>query len=154
MVIKHIPIKPSAGFNLIEMMVVMAIVAILANIAYSSYQDSVIKSRRADGKHALHLAVTHQEKYYLAANAYSLDMSNIGGEYSLDGFYRLNVENRLADVTCAPTNTSPAEAQCYTLTAEPQGVQEIDQDCKKMVIDSLGRKTASDGSRDTTGTCW
>ena len=38
------------GFTLIELMVTVAIVGILASIAYPSYQDSVMKSRRADVK--------------------------------------------------------------------------------------------------------
>jgi len=38
------------AFTLIELMVTVAIVGILASIAYPSYQDSVRKSRRADVK--------------------------------------------------------------------------------------------------------
>ena len=40
--------KKSAGFTLIEMMIVVAIIGILAAIAYPSYQQYVIKSKRAD----------------------------------------------------------------------------------------------------------
>jgi len=37
-----------AGFTLIELMIVLAVVAVLATIAYPMFQDSVRKSRRAD----------------------------------------------------------------------------------------------------------
>ena len=43
----------SHGFTLIELMIVVAIVAILASIAYPSYKDSVLKSRRAEARTAL-----------------------------------------------------------------------------------------------------
>ncbi|MBT5967504.1 MAG: prepilin-type N-terminal cleavage/methylation domain-containing protein, partial [Gammaproteobacteria bacterium] len=41
------------GFTIIELMITVAIIGILASIAYPSYQESVYKSRRADGKGAL-----------------------------------------------------------------------------------------------------
>ncbi|MCP4091353.1 MAG: prepilin-type N-terminal cleavage/methylation domain-containing protein, partial [Gammaproteobacteria bacterium] len=43
----------SRGFTLIELMIVVAIVGILAAIAYPSYQEQVRKSRRADANGAL-----------------------------------------------------------------------------------------------------
>ena len=42
--------KINRGFTLVELMIVVAIVAILAAIGYPSYQNSVQKSRRADGR--------------------------------------------------------------------------------------------------------
>jgi type IV pilus assembly protein PilE len=41
------------GFTLIEVMIVVAIVGILAAVAYPSYQDHVRKSRRAEAQSAL-----------------------------------------------------------------------------------------------------
>jgi len=35
------------GFTLIELMIVVAVIAVLAAIAYPSYQEYVIRSRRA-----------------------------------------------------------------------------------------------------------
>ena len=40
-------IKDEKGFTLLELMIVVGIIAILASIAYSSYRNQVIKSRRA-----------------------------------------------------------------------------------------------------------
>ncbi len=55
--------KRIAGFTLIELMIVVAIVSILAAIAYPSYTDSVRKSRRAEAMTALYGIQLAQEKW-------------------------------------------------------------------------------------------
>ena len=52
------------GFTLIELMIAVAIVGILAGIAYPSYQDSVRKSRRADAQGALLGFANAMERYF------------------------------------------------------------------------------------------
>lgn len=60
----------SAGFTLIELMVVIAIVAILAGIAYPSYQESVRNAKRAEAKAVLLEIMQQQERYYTQHNTY------------------------------------------------------------------------------------
>jgi type IV pilus assembly protein PilE len=56
--------KITSGFTLIEVMIVAAIVAIVAAMAYPSYQDSVRKSRRADAKAVMVEAAQWMERFY------------------------------------------------------------------------------------------
>lgn len=65
--------RAAKGFTLIELMIVVAIVAILAAIAYPSYQDSVRKGRRAEGKEALLRIQLAQEKFRVNNAAYAAD---------------------------------------------------------------------------------
>jgi len=58
------------GFTLIELMITVAIVGILAGIAYPSYQDSVRKSRRADAQGALLGFANAMERYFTVNNSY------------------------------------------------------------------------------------
>ena len=58
------------AFTLIELMIVVAIIGILASIAYPNYQDSVKKSRRADAKAALLGLANAMERYYTENNTY------------------------------------------------------------------------------------
>lgn len=58
------------GFTLIELMIVVAIVAILASIAYPAYTNSVLKGKRAQGRTALAELMQQQERYMTQRNCY------------------------------------------------------------------------------------
>jgi len=58
------------GFTLMELMIVVAIVGILASIAYPSYVDSVLKGKRAEGRAALADLMQQQERYMTQRNCY------------------------------------------------------------------------------------
>lgn len=62
--------KSSAGFTLIELMIVVAILGILASIAYPSYQESIRKTQRAEGRTALLQVLQQQERYMTQNNTY------------------------------------------------------------------------------------
>ena len=63
-------LKRQRGFTLMEVMITVAIIGILAAIAFPSYQDSMRKSRRTDGKNALSQAAANMERYYSENNGY------------------------------------------------------------------------------------
>lgn len=53
-----------AGFTLIELMITVAIVAILASVAYPSYKEYVAKSRRSEARTVLSSAQQWMERFY------------------------------------------------------------------------------------------
>lgn len=64
------------GFTLVELMIVVAIVGILAALAYPSYRQSIIRADRSDGRLALQEVRMAQERYKLVpGNAYTADLS-------------------------------------------------------------------------------
>lgn len=68
----------SRGFTLIELMITVALVGILAAVAYPAYTDSVLKSRRATARTALAELLQQQERYKTQRNCYIGFTTNSG----------------------------------------------------------------------------
>lgn len=130
------------GFTLIELMIVVAIIAILAAIALPSYSRYVMRSRRASGHDVLMLVATAQERYYTNHNQYTTSLSDLGfNTTSLTGeggYYLVSL------VGGATTNS-------FTLQAAPQGAQ-VNDACKNLTLTNAGVKSQT--GDESNGKCW
>lgn len=128
------------GFTLIELMIVVAVVAILAAIAIPSYQNQVQKTRRADAQTGLLQAAQALERCFTRTNTYEgcALPEYRDGRTSPDGFYAISF------VEDEPTATT------FELQAVPLGRQ-VNDNCKTFTLDSLGRRGAGGGEGDR---CW
>jgi type IV pilus assembly protein PilE len=70
--------RGSGGFTLIELMITVAIVGILAAVAYPSYADYVRKGKRATAQAALMDIASRQQTYLLDRRAYTDSLSTLG----------------------------------------------------------------------------
>ncbi len=59
------------GFTLIELMITVAVVGILAAVAYPAYTNQIAKGRRAECRAGLFMAMQQQERYFTQYNAYA-----------------------------------------------------------------------------------
>lgn len=130
------------GFSLIELMITIAIVAILAAVALPAYQDQIRKSKRAEAQNLLLEAASKQQRYFSNNMTYALDMKTLGysknNEPSESGAYKIKVKNG-------------ATATSYELVATAQGDQKNDG-CKNLTITHAGEKGET-GSL-TVQDCW
>lgn len=131
----------SHGFTLIEIMIVIAIAAILAAIAIPSYNDYVTTTRRSDAQIALMDLSTRLERFFNENNTYvGAAIPAIYPATSPEGFYNLQI-----------TNTA---ATSYNIQAVPQGAQATDDTlCATLTFNSLGQKSAT-GSASNPLDCW
>ena len=71
------PRRQAAGFTLIELMVVVAVVAILGTIAVSTYRSYILRTNRTEARMALLATQVAQEKYFLQNNQYAPDIATV-----------------------------------------------------------------------------
>ena len=90
--------KNNKGFSLIELMMVVVIVGILAAVALPTYQDYVIKARRADAFDGLMNLQSMQERYRASNSRYASTLSAVGysGSTSYEGYYTLSIRSTSA----------------------------------------------------------
>ncbi|WP_429001334.1 type IV pilin protein [Xanthomonas arboricola] len=131
----------AGGFTLIELMIVVAIVGILAAVAYPSYADHVRKSRRAQAKADLVEYSQLLERSHTTNNTYaSFKFGN--GSTTIQS--PREGDTAQYNITLATTQST------FTLTAAPQGNQAKDK-CGTLTLNQTGVKTPS---ATTTPGCW
>jgi type IV pilus assembly protein PilE len=118
--------KSVAGFSLMELIMVLAIVAILATLALPNYRDQMQHVRRLDAINSLLSIRMAQEKWRASHTNYaSLDDLGWSSAVSLDGHYRLNLAERSAAgfrVTAHPVSGGPQQGDsCGTFALDQRG---------------------------------
>lgn len=103
------PVPHRHGFTLVELLITVAVVAILAAVAYPSFMDAIRKSRRADAFGALALAMQAQERYRTNNPSYIESLTDLGlSSTSPEGLYSMSI---VAGSASATTYTVQAAAR-------------------------------------------
>ena len=122
--------KFNAGFTLIELMVMVAIVGILAIIAYPSYQDSVRNGHRSDAQSYMMSVAQLEQQYFTDNRSYAGTVAALNSSVpaSVSPYYTISI--------ATPAGPPPG----YTITAMATGSQVADGN---LTLDNLGNKTPS-----------
>lgn len=131
-----------SGFTLIELMVVVAIIAILGLLVYPSYQKDMYASRRSDAMAALNEDAQVLERCYTQYFSYNNASCPAVPTTSPKGYYSI---------------ASTITASTYTLTATPLagGPQAGDSECTSFTLGNTGAQGATgSGGASAASECW
>jgi prepilin-type N-terminal cleavage/methylation domain-containing protein len=118
----------SKGFTLIELMITVAIVAILAAIAYPNYRDYVIRGQLVDATQALAGVRANMERYYQDNRTYA----------AIGAFTPPCINT---DVQSGKFNVKCPTADDSTYTAQAVGIAGTNADGFKFTLDQNGTQT-------------
>lgn len=135
------PLGAARGFTLVELMVVVAVIAILAAIALPSYYRYMLRANRVAAEDVMLDMSSAQERYMIDSRQYTTSNAQLG--YG-------TLPNTVAPNYTIAVATSAGPPPSYTITATPIGNQTRDTGCGTLKLGSDGSKTAS----GTSTTCW
>lgn len=129
----------SYGYHLIELMVVVAVIAILSSIAYPSYQHYILKSHRDQAKADLVEIAQFAERFYGEQYLCRIPATN-----------PITQSPRQGTASYLLVFVGDATRTAFTVSAVPQGTQQNDK-CGTLFINQAGIKTNSQGELSE---CW
>lgn len=133
--------RKDSGFTLIELMVVVAVVAILAAIALPSFSSQIRKGRRAE-------AISTMQDAQLLLERWRVDHRDYTGTAGSPGYPALT-DTAYYDFDLAAATSTPNN---YTITATPLGGQAQDECGTLTIVNTAGtveKKTSTGSTR-----CW
>lgn len=140
------------GFSLIELLIAVAIVGILATIAYPSYLEQMRKTHRAECSGGLASLGSAMERHFTVNSTY-LGAAAGGANTGAPGVFA---------ATCPVDGGQPrynltiaaATASSYTLQAVPVGAQAVDK-CGTLTFSNTGQKGVIGASAgEDWESCW
>jgi type IV pilus assembly protein PilE len=146
---RRIRIEHCGGFTLIELMIVVAIVAILASIAYPAYRESLAKGRRVQAAGELMAAHQWMDRFY--TENYRFDQNSAGTLTTQSTLFpaRFSTSPRAGEGAAAYTlSLSTLNRESYVVTATRTGAMTGDR-CGNLTIDHLGTKGVAATTFDT-----
>jgi len=124
--------EKNLGFTLIELLITVAIIGILAGVAYPSYTDFVTRSNRAEALRELMRLANLQEQLFIDTRSYTADMTELGmtadpyitetGNYSIDAVI-LNAGTTFVLTATAKSSQATNDTACTTIAINEVGQQ-------------------------------
>ena len=139
-----------AGFTLIEVMIVVAVIALLAGVALPAYQESLRKARRSDARIALTTASQMLERYNTEKNTYATATFGAVADAASGVVFQNKSENKYYNLSLPLANLG---VNTFLIKAEPTGSQATDA-CGTFTLNQAGVRTVTGGTLSAAECQW
>ena len=140
------------GMNLIELLVVVAIVGILGAVAYPSYVQHIVDTKRTASRSVLMQVADRQQQFFMDNKTYAADLTDLG--YGANPLVIADDGREVASGDAQSVysiSLSNVATTTYTATAAPlNGQLARDTYCGSMTLDQTGNRSQSGSGTD----CW
>ncbi|NIV18345.1 MAG: prepilin-type N-terminal cleavage/methylation domain-containing protein [Woeseiaceae bacterium] len=140
------------GVTLLELLIVVAIVAIIGAFAYPSYIQYVVETKRTAAKTTMLQVADRQQQFFMDNKRFAANLTNLG--FAADPLFVADDGRSVAAgdpdavYTLSVVNVA---ATTYTVISAPLGAQlERDGKCGTLTLNQAGTRDALGGGGD----CW
>ena len=139
------------GVTLMELLIVVAIISIIAAVAYPNYTQFVTRSKRSVGATAMLQVADRQQQFFMDNKRYAASLTSLGYD---DDSIMIDDEGQVVTMASGDRiyniRISASNIVSYELTATPQLNQAKKDSCGSLTITQTGAK----GQSGTGDNCW